>query len=253
MNKIKFVFFGSSQFSKYVLEELEASGLSPALTITSAKEPLPIEKLKEINADVFVVASFGKILPKEIIYMPRGKTLNVHPSLLPKLRGPSPIQYAILSETKTGVSIIRLDEKMDHGPLLAKQEVRIEPWPDKYETVEEKLGRAGGRLLVETLPLWIEGKITEQAQDEDEATYTKLFSKEDGEINLENNLQENLRRVLAFNVWPGAYFFFQRKDGKKIRVNILEAEDKGGKFVPKKVIPEGKREMDWQSFLRGNN
>lgn len=143
-NNFSFVFFGSSPFSQHVLDVLESHGLRPALNITSAREPLPMDKLKEIGADVFVVASFGKILPEELIYMPKFKTLNVHPSLLPKFRGPSPIQSAILSGEKTGVTIMRMDKEIDHGPLLAEQVVSITPWPDKYGVVEEKLGRAGG-------------------------------------------------------------------------------------------------------------
>ncbi|KKT14778.1 MAG: Peptide deformylase [Parcubacteria group bacterium GW2011_GWC1_43_30] len=144
---IKFVFFGSSQFSRYVLEELELAGFSPALNITSARDPLPIEELKNIQADVFVVASFGKILRKELIELPGYKTLNVHPSLLPRLRGPAPIQGAILEEEELGITIIRMDEKVDHGPILARAKVLITPWPDHYHVVEEKLGRASGKIL----------------------------------------------------------------------------------------------------------
>lgn len=252
MNNIKFVFFGSSQFSKYVLDELEKAGFSPLLNITSAKEELPMEKLQELNADVFVVASFGKILPEELIYMPAHKTLNVHPSLLPVLRGPAPIQGTILGQGEPGVTIIRMDEKMDHGPIIAQKEVPIDPWPDKYEAVEEKLGRAGGQLLAEVLPKWIKGEIKEAEQNEAQAKYIKMIRKEDGLIDLNDPAEKNLRKVLAYHRWPQAFFFFKKKNGKEVRIVVREAEIKDGTFTPVKVIPEGKKEMPWTDFLRGN-
>src|SRR3989344_3605974 len=201
---IKFVFFGSSQFSRYVLEELELAGFSPALNITSARDPLPIEELKNIQADVFVVASFGKILRKELIELPGYKTLNVHPSLLPRLRGPAPIQGAILEEEELGITIIRMDEKVDHGPILARAKVLITPWPDHYHVVEEKLGRASGKILGALLPKWVNGEIQEVPQNDAKASYTKLIKKEDGLLNLNDPAELNLKKVLAYSTWPGA-------------------------------------------------
>ena len=261
---IKFVFFGSSKFSQYVLEELRIMGFSPLLKITSARDPLPMEELKKIKADVFVVASFGKILPKELIDLPRHKTLNVHPSLLPKLRGASPIQGTILALEEPGVTIIRMDEEMDHGPILVQAKVSITPWPDHYSVVEEKLGRAGGEILGALLPKWVKGDppdrmnpviragIQEVPQNDAAASYTKLIKKEDGLLNLNNPAEENLRKVLSCSTWPGAYMFYKNKKGEEIRVIVKDAEIKDGKFRPTRVIPAGKREMDWQDFLRGN-
>jgi len=249
---IRFAFFGSSQFSSYVLEELKLLGFSPLLVIDSAKDPLPTKELKEIDADVFVVASFGKILPKELIELPRYKSLNVHPSLLPHLRGPAPIQESILSMAEPGVTIIKMDEKMDHGPILAQAKVSIDPWPDHYRVVEEKLGRAGGRILGSLLSEWVAGKILEKPQDESKATYTKLIKKEDGLLDLDDPTEENLRKVLAYNTWPGAYMFYKNKMDKEIRLVVKDAEVRDGKFSPTRVIPAGKREMSWPDFLRGN-
>lgn len=249
---IKFVFFGSSQFSRYVLEELELMNLSPILKITSAKEPLPMDKLRKIHADVFIVASFGKILPKEVLDLPKYKTLNVHPSLLPKLRGPAPIQNTILKDDQTGITIMRMDEKMDHGPILAQVRATLDPWPDHYDKVEEKLGRAGGRILGLVLPKWIAGEIPEKLQDDKEASYTKMIEKEDGLIDLTDSAEKNLRKVLAYSTWPGAYMFYKNKFGKEIRLVVKDAEIREGVFSPTRVIPAGKREMDWQDFLRGN-
>lgn len=247
---IKIVFFGSSQFSKYVLKELEEAGFSPVLSITSAREELPMEKLRELNADVFVVASFGKILPKELIEMPRFKTLNVHPSLLPVLRGPAPIQGTILGLGEPGVTIIRMDEKMDHGPILAQEAVEINPFPDHYAIVEEKLGRAGGQLLAEVLSK--PSPWTETPQDDTQATYIKMIKKEDGLLDLSAPAEINLRKVLAYSTWPGAYLFFKRKTGEDIRVVVKNGKIVENQFIPTRVVPAGKKEMDWESFLRGN-
>jgi len=252
MNNLKIVFFGSSRFSTFVLEELEKAGFKTSLNITNAKDPLPMDELKVLEADVFIVASFGKILPKELIEMPKFKTLNVHPSILPHLRGPAPIQGAILKDDKTGVSIIRMDEKMDHGPLLAVKPIDISPWPDHYNTVEEKLGKAGGKLLGEILPRWIDGKIEEKPQDDSEATYIKLIKKEDGLIDINDEAETNLRKVMAYSTWPGAYMFFKKKNGEEVRIVIKDAKVENGLFSPTRIIPAGKKEMAWQDFLRGN-
>ena len=262
MNKdIKFIFFGSSRFSGFVLEELEIAGYSPILNIASAKDDLDIDKLRALDADLFVVASFGKILTKTILDIPKHGSLNVHPSLLPELRGPAPIQNLILGLGTPGVTIIKMDEKMDHGPILAQEKVSITPWPDHYDKVEEKMGRAGGKLLL--TPLANIGCWPTTPQDESKATYIKLIKKEDGLLDLEDDAGTNLRKVLAYSTWPGAYFFFKNKMGKEIRVVVKDAKIKdpkpeqdrhgaSGKFVPTRIIPEGKKEMDWQDFLRGN-
>ncbi len=249
-NNTKFVFFGSSQFSKYVLEELEKAGFSPIMNITSAREDLPMDKLRELNADLFVVASFGKILPKELVEMPKFGTVNVHPSLLPTLRGPAPIQGTILGLGTPGVTIIKMDEKMDHGPILAQEKIELVPFPDHYAIVEEKLGRTGGKLLVEVLSR--ETPWTECEQDHDHATYIKMIKKEDGLLDLKDDAEKNLRKVLAYSTWPGAYIMFKKKNGEEIRVVIRNAKKVEGQFIPTRVIPAGKKEMDWQDFLRGN-
>ena len=249
---IRFVFFGSSPFSRYVLEELERMNFSPVLNITSARNPISMEELKKVEADVFVVASFGKILPKELIELPRYKTLNVHPSLLPQLRGPAPIQDMILGEAEPGITIIRVDEKVDHGPILARRKIPIVPWPDHYHVVEEKLGRAGGKILGLLLSKWVSGEIQAVPQNDSQSSYTKLIKKEDGLLNLNDRAEMNLKKVLAYSTWPSAFMFFKNKRGKEIRVVVKDAVVKNGQFHPTRIVPAGKREMDWQDFLRGN-
>lgn len=234
---VKFVYFGSSKFSEHVLASLREEGFEPILNITSARKPLP--ELPE--ADVYVVASFGKILPDEVIYRPKGKTLNVHPSLLPKLRGPAPIQGAILGESETGVTIMRLDDKMDHGPIIAQKTVDITPFPDYYSVVEEKLGRAGGKLLAEVLEGWVKGEIDEKPQDDSKATYIKMIKKEDADIT-NDPAKKALRKVMAYERWPRA------RIGDLI---VTKAHIEEGKLIPDRVIPPGRKEMDYASYLNG--
>ncbi len=254
MNKpITYVFFGSSQFSEYVLDELKNADLFPILDIKSAKEPLPsLEELKKLDADVFIVASFGKILPAELLAIPKHGSLNVHPSLLPELRGPAPIQGTILGLGQPGVSIIKMDEQMDHGPILAQTPATLEPFPDHYATIESALGHLGGKLLADVLPVWVEGDLPAVPQDDAAATYIKLIKKEDGLLDLKDSAEKNLRKVLAYSTWPGAYMFFTRKTGEDIRLVVKDAEIRDAAFTPTRVIPAGKKEMDWDSFLRGN-
>jgi methionyl-tRNA formyltransferase len=282
MSNIKFVFFGTSMFSVFVLNELKKSGFLPFTVVTFPDRPkgrklIPspnvvktwaqvnniniIEtltlkdtsiqnKLKDLDANIFVVASFGRILPKEVIYMPIYKTLNVHPSLLPRLRGPSPIQEAILSEEKTGISIMRLDEGMDTGPILAQEEISIPNWPIYYKEAEEILGSAGGKLLSEVLPLWIDGKLKEIPQDNSSATKTRMIARMDGDITNDSS-EIALKKIKAFEVWPRTFKFFTKKDGSKELLIIRRAEIIDGNLVPTVVIPAGRNEMKYEDYLRG--
>lgn len=225
----------------YVLDALKSRGFEPIFSITSSREALPIEKLKAAEADVFIVASFGKILPKEIIDLPKHRTLNVHPSLLPRLRGPAPIQAAIIGEKETGVSIMYLDEQMDHGPIIAEKKVDFAIWPVGYTEAEKKLGTEGGLSLADILEDWISGAVQAIPQDESLATYTKLIKKEDADIT--NDAPEvAYKKILAYEVWPRARL------GDLI---ITAAHLENGALVINRVIPPGKREMNYQDYLRG--
>lgn len=236
---IKFVFFGSSQFSKYVLDTLKEKSFEPILNIASAKEPLP----ELPDADVYIVASFGKILPDSVIYRPKFKTLNVHPSLLPKLRGPAPIQYTILNDGTPGVTIQRINERMDEGPIVAQKEVFIDGFPLPYSQTEEILGKAGGELLAEILPKWVNGEIEEKPQDNSQATYTNMISKADADIT-NDSPEAALRKIYAYEVWPRA------RMGDLI---ITKAHLEDGKLALDKVLPPGKKEMLYSDYLRGKH
>lgn len=283
---LKIVFFGTSEFSVAVLEEMEATGFIPAVLITQEDKPQGrnlvltpspakvwaqehgIEVLEPhkldgkhlgpiLNSewDLFVVASYGKLIPKYILDLPRHGTLNVHPSLLPKLRGASPVRTAILEGDRSavGISIIKLDEEMDHGPIVAQARIEPEEWPMGAELLETMLAHEGGKLLSEAIPLWVKGNITPEEQDHEKATFSQKIEKSMGEIDLSGDPIVNLRKIKAFEGWPGTFFFADR-NGKKTRVKIMDATlDPQNELHILRVIPEGKKEMDYEDFLRGNN
>jgi len=253
MNK-NIVFFGTSEFGAIILEKMVQAGYSPVLVVTTPDMPsgrkqllspspvkisaqklnisvLQPEKLglAKLNLakpslphpDLFIVASYGKILPQKILDIPTHGTLNVHPSLLPKYRGPSPVQAVILNgEEETGATIMLLDEKMDHGAILAQQELKISK--PTYIELHNTLAEIGANLLIETIPHWLEGALTPITQDHSKATYTKHIKKEDGHIDWKNPALYIERQVRAFNPWPGTYTTFQGKLLKILKARVLE-------------------------------
>lgn len=226
------------------------------------------EELKNLQADIFIVVSYGKILPSEVINIPQFKTLNVHFSLLPKYRGASPIQYALLNgDTKTGSSIFILDEGMDTGELLASQEVEIAP-NDTYLTLANRLANISAPLLQETLKAYKLGAITTEKQNDEEATYTKLIKKEDGLIDWNKSATEIHNQFRAFIAWPGIYTTWQSKKIKILNCEVYDQEvDKhlvNGTFTRNYIVCgnqsglvihslqlEGKKPSTTEDFLRG--
>lgn len=170
--------------------------------------------------DLIVVGYYGKILPKKVLEKPRYGALNVHPSLLPTYRGPAPIQTTILNgDTQTGVTIIQMDEEVDHGPIVAAKTFEI---GEKHYTTPEltkELWELGGNLLLETIPQWVEGKIPAMPQNHSQATYTKLLKREDGRIDWNNPAEYIERQVRAYTLWPGTFTSWNDKT-----VKILSAE-----------------------------
>ncbi len=282
--KIKLIFFGTSEYSVMVLDTLKEAGYLPELIITTPDKPqgrglvltpppvkiwaeknkikyiqpetLKDEKVVEdttkIEPDLGVAVAYGKIIPKELINTPKHGILNLHASLLPKYRGSCPIENAILNDEKeNGSTIIKIDEKMDHGPIISKVPVSVSDWPPKSFELGEILVKEGARELARIIPLWVEGKIKPEIQDESIATYTKKIAKEDGLIDLSGDPYENFLKIRAYDGWPNAYFFAERS-GKKIRVIIKDAEFKNGELKIIRVIPESKKEMNYGDFLKGN-
>ncbi len=279
-NKVRVGFFGTPDYAVTTLEALQDAGFDIAFVVTMPDRPqgrkmtltppptkvwadinkVPVlqpeslkdaefeNKLKEYNCDIFVVIAYGKIIPENILNIPKFKSLNIHGSLLPKLRGSCPIETAILQDQKTtGVTIIRMDKEMDHGPIIAIKEVKIEPWPPKAEDLGKEIVKTGSELLVSIIPDWIAGKIEEEEQDHSQATFTKKIEKEDGFINLNDDPYKNYLKIQAYHGWPSAFFFLNKND-KKIRIKITQATFKDGKLIIQKVIPEGKTETTYESL-----
>jgi len=278
---VKIAFFGNSDFSRIILEHLAKSGIMPELVVTTPDKPvgrkmtltptptkvwaedhsveyIESAKLKDEDFlqkikgyDLFIVASYGKIIPKVLIDMPKYKVLNVHPSLLPKYRGPSPLQEQILHDEKdVGVSIMLIDEEIDHGAIVAQKKADIAGWPVGFNALSEILGKTGAKLLADILPDWIQGKIQAKEQDHAKATFTKKVEKSDGLLDLSGDAYRNYLKILAYEDWPGTYFEVE-KNGKKMRVIVKKASYANGALTILRVLPEGKKEMDYQDFLRG--
>ncbi len=268
----KIVFLGTPEFSVKILEIMKQSGFTPNLIITAPDKPvgrkmeltpspvkswakknnIPVEydykSLIAFNPDLCIVASFGKIIPVDILKIPKYGFINVHPSLLYKFRGASPIQSAMLSgEKETGVTIMLMNEKMDEGPILTISNLKSQISKLSYKELEEKLAELGGELLVETIPKWIKGEIKPKPQEHEKATYCKKITKEDGLIDWSETPEIIERKIRAYNPWPGAYTFI---DGK--RLIIAQAERKNTSLKIKRVKPEGKNEMIFEDYLRGN-
>lgn len=275
----KSVFFGTDEFSVGVLDELLAHNLAPNLIVTAPDRPqgrgltltppavkvwaqehhinvLQPEKINDAfiadlgtDWDIFLLASYGAIIPQRVLDIPRHGTLNVHPSLLPLYRGASPIESAILDDAKeTGVTIMLMDDKVDHGPIVLQEVAYFPTWPSKPEVLDT-LATLGGRLLAEAIPLWITGGIDEQEQEHEFATFTRKITKADGEISRDDDDYLNFLKIQAYNPWPST-FFFAEKNGKQVRVKITEASFENGKLKILRVVPEGKKEVDYETFLR---
>lgn len=187
--------------------------------------------------DFFIVAAYAKILPKEIIEIPRLGTIGVHPSLLPKYRGTTPIQTAILNgEKKTGTTLFLIDAKVDHGAIVSSIKYQVTS-NETYESLHDKLAELSADLLIETLPKFVKGEIKPRTQNESEATYTKKFKTEDAHVDLDKDdpiIVE--RKIRALNPEPGVYTMENDK-----RIKLLGAELLDGKLKLKKIQVEGKK------------
>lgn len=278
-NKLNFIFFGTPDVASETLEILKQSGYLPALIVTSpdAKsgrglktqaspvaifaeknniqclkpEKLDAEfynKLKSIGYRLSIVVAYGKIIPKNILEIPELGSINIHYSSLPKYRGASPVESAILNgDTETGVTIQQMEYKMDSGPIIAHEKVLIirnEKTPD----LRARLIKIGAELLVKNLPKIESGNIEKISQNEQEATYCGKIKKEDGLINLEKEEQVVLyNKFRAYAHWPRIFFFKNNK-----RVIISDAELVDNKLLIKRVLPEGKKEMNYEEFIKTN-
>ena len=246
---MKIVFFGTSDFATPVLEALIQTGCTVVAvvtapnsqTITPAKQLATVHNIEVLQpenfktdpalvrieevarqADVGIVVDYGKIIPKHFLRLSKHGLLNIHGSLLPKYRGPSPIQYALLNgENETGVTIFILDEKIDHGPVLGMERESIAP-NDKYYDLKMRLVKKGADLLLRLLPKYLSGEIPPQPQNESQATFTKLITKEDGKVDWRRGAQQIYNQFRAFHKWPGIYTLLQDKTLKIIDCKIYD-------------------------------
>jgi len=177
----------------------------PVYQPTKLREPEFLRTLKEYNADIAVVMAYGRLLPQELLTLFPNGVLNVHPSLLPKWRGPSPVQATIAAgETVSGVTVMKIDEQMDHGPILSQQSINIST-DETTTSFMKKVVDVAGPLLKETLKKYVAGFIHPQPQIETNATYCKLLTRQDGKMNWNDTAAQIDQLVRAHTPWPASW------------------------------------------------
>lgn len=304
---MKIIFIGTPEFAATILEKIAHSEYKPVLVITAPDKPVgrkqiitppPVKiiaeknkisvaqfekiqdsklKIQNLNPDLIIVAAYGQIIPKEILNIPRLGCLNIHPSLLPKYRGSSPIQTTILrGDKETGVTIILMNEKMDQGKIVDSIKHQVSSGITCKELSKE-LAEIAGKLLIETIPKWEKGEIKPKTQDESRATYTKILKKIDGKIDWQKTAEFIERQIRAFNPWPGSFTKFQNSDKnyrvlKILKATVLKEEKNAGSpgktflsgngkigvktgknfLIIELLQPEGKSPMASEDFLRGH-
>lgn len=252
MKQFQSLFFGTSEFSVPSFKRVVSSGtfkvkavvtqqdtprgrgrmlLPPPVKVAAAQHHIPVLQPPTLKKDAFegilskflpldiaIVVAYGNIIPKWLRTLPRLETINLHPSLLPRLRGPSPIQTAILNnEKKTGVTVMVIDDELDHGPILAQKAFAVTK-RETYTTLSLKLSRIGGDLLLTTLERYVRGEILAREQ-KGETTYTSLLTKDDGRIDWNSTSETIDARIRGLNPWPGTFTFWKQK-----RLMILSVE-----------------------------
>ena len=241
------------------------------------RDPEWAEKIRKLAPDIIVVVAFGQIIPKSILEIPLKGCINVHPSLLPKYRGASPLQAAILNgDADTGVTIMRMDEKMDHGPILAQETIRLDT-RESIQSLGEKTTTLGVKLLLTVLKHIENDTINSKEQNHSQATYTKLLKLEDGKIDFMQESADKIdRKIRALNPEPGTWTMLQGRRLKILEAHPLSNSDatdtmKKGLFIVlnenqkilcarctlgiiqlNKVQLEGKKQMSGVEFVHGN-
>jgi len=307
--QLKIIFMGTPEFGAIILEGLIKANFKPILVVTAPDKPVgrkqiitgeltppPVKisaqkynipvlqpkelkaisyKLKAMKPELIIVAAYGQILPKEILEIPKYGCLNVHPSLLPRWRGASPIQYTILNGDKeTGVTIILMTEKVDEGDVIAISKFQITNPKITYPELLKELAHRGTKLLCETIPEWVNNEIKPKPQNNLEATYTKILKKEDGKIDWKKPAEYIERQIRTFCPWPGSFCFLDEKQIKILKADVLKQTKNGPFGVPgktflapndkiavqtgkdflviEKLQLEGRKPMSSEEFLRGH-
>ncbi|MEY3783865.1 MAG: hypothetical protein RLZZ230_187 [Candidatus Parcubacteria bacterium] len=289
MNKPIFAFFGGEPLAVPILNKLKKAGLVPTLIICNPDRPSGREhaltsppakdwaiaegievfqpttykddsaqlKLAATEWDLFVVVAYNFILPEWLIALPKKGIINVHPSMLPKLRGASPIRTAILLNIPEdiGVTIMQMDKEMDHGPILEQEQLQINSnnWPISGPKLDIILAKLGGDLLVDVIPAWLEDAIIPQEQEHEHASYCSKLSKADSELTIDPlHLPAGMPARKAWhtiNAFAGIGDTFFIYAGKRIKITEAEMSN-GGTLQILKVIPEGKKEISYPDFLK---
>jgi methionyl-tRNA formyltransferase len=281
---MKFAFFGTPELAATALSKMESFGFVPELVVcnpdapvgrkhiitppptkvwaevrgisvfqpTSLKDKAALSPLTETTWDMFVVFAYGKIMPDWLIELPKYKTINAHPSLLPKLRGASPIRSTLLTDLSAcGVTIIHMDAQMDHGPILYQQPVTLEK-PVSGEELDTTLSLMCGDLLAHVMKELPNGTLTPTPQNDAAATFCTKITKEMAEVTIDpydlpkgETAFELYRKICAFAGWPGTFFMH---NGKRIKITHAELLESGHLAITR-IIPEGKNEMDFTAYF----
>ena len=280
---MKIIFFGTPEYVVPILAKL-AKRHEIVAVVTQPPKPVGREQFKKYSpvddwvykrdikilrdldtkqfpdADLGVCAAYGKIIPQKVIGLFKFGILNIHPSLLPKYRGASPISEAIKNgDTESGVTIIKMDEKMDHGPIITFFKEEILP-DDTTESLRERLFERSADVLIQLIPAYISGKVKPKEQNHNEATFTKVLTREDGFINLTLNREPLTiyNFIRAMNPWPGAWTLLRLSTSLKTsegqarkRLKLLRAHLGEGKLLLDEVQLEGKDPVSWKQFKAG--
>ena len=298
--KLRIVFMGTPEFSVPVLEALIENYQVVGVVTQPDKEvgrhheikPTPVkevalknnilvlqpqrikkeyQEILDLKADLIVTCAYGQMIPKEILDAPKYGCINVHASLLPKLRGGAPIHRAIINnETRTGITIMYMVEKMDAGDILAQEETPIFK-EDNVGILHDRLSKMGAKLLIETIPDLINGKIKPIPQKEEEVTYAWNIKREEEKIDFNQRTIDIYNQIRGLNPWPGGYallegkvvkiyearisdsFFTTKKNGEigKIYEDGIGVSTKDGEIIITKLQPSGKRKMLAKEYLNG--
>jgi methionyl-tRNA formyltransferase len=304
--KVKIVFMGTPAFAESILAALLENGYEIISVYTQPDkkvgrrqvlQPSPIKtfaqkhqikifepkkfdepaiaELAEQNPDLLIVAAYGKILPETVLKIPRLGALNVHPSFLPELRGPTPIQNALLlGHKETGTTIMRMDAGIDTGDILSQRKVAIDG-AETYPDLSQKLAGVSAELLLDTLPKYMAGKILPEKQNDSAATFCQIIRREDGQISWTDSAEKIYNKFRAFSPWPGIFTTWER-NGRTLRVKFvkisLEPDDSEnmqrpgevfrrqnkivikaspGSIIVKEIQLEGKSPVTAKDFLNG--
>jgi len=289
---LKIVFFGTSSFALPVLEQLLLNGYSISAVFTGGgqievesqkhgvkvfkpaslkKDNDALEKFKTLNPDLCIVAAYGKIIPSSYMDISRYGFVNVHPSVLPKYRGPSPVQTAILNgDTETGASVMILDQEVDHGPILGSVKYKI-PKTKYNEEISKEIFELGGKLLIEILAKYLKKELKPVEQDHDQATYSRKFKRQDGKVDWHKTAEETYNQIRALNPEPGTWTIWKGKvlNIKTAESSVLQVNDqetgviirinndiavatKTCYLILKQIQLESGKKMDAMSFLNGH-